>query len=226
MGINAKNIPSTGGNKNPQQPIAAGNYDARLVQVIDLGLQPQRPFQGEEKPPAYTLYTTYELIDEFMLDEDGKEDESKPRWQSEEFPLFSLDADRAKSTKRYLALDADQDAEGDWGALLGNPVTVTVTAKEGTGKHAGKVFNNIGGTAPMRPKDVAKAEELKNSPKMFDLDQPDMEIFNKLPEWLQTKIKGNLEFKGSKLDVMLSGGANDPEPKEDHEKDNKAAGWV
>lgn len=226
MGINSKNVPSNGGNSgNKQDPIEAGNYPARLVQVIDLGLQPQRPFKGEEKPPAHCIYTTYELLDEFMKDEDGNDDESKPRWQSEEFPLYNIGADLAKSTKRYKALDADLECEGDWGKLLGMPVTVTVTAVEGKGNHLGKTFNNIGGTAPMRPKDAAKAEELKNPPKMFDLDQPDLEIFNSLPEWLREKIKGNLEFKGSKLDVLLGGSpaANDDDTPDNPDNDG---GWV
>jgi hypothetical protein len=212
MGINSKSVPSNGNGGNKPDPIEAGNYPARLVQVIDLGLQPQRPFKGEEKPPAYSIYTTYELLDEFMKDADGNDDETKPRWQSEEMPLYNIGADLAKSTKRYKALDADLECEGDWGQLLGMPVTVTITAKEGSGQHAGKVFNNISGTAPMRPKDAAKADELKNPPKMFDLDAPDLEVFQSLPDWLQEKIKGNLEFKGSKLEGMLSGAPADDTP--------------
>lgn len=213
MGINANNVPHNGGNNsNPQEPMEAGNYPCRLVQVIDLGLQPQRPFKGEEKPPAHMLFTTYEFTDEFMKDEDGNDIEDKPRWLSEDFPLFSLQSDRARSTKRYNVLDPDAVHGGDWGALLGTACNVTVTTSEGKGKNAGKVYNNIGGTSPMRPKDAERTADLVNEPKVFDLDNPDLEIFKSLPEWLQERIKGNLEFKGSKLDVMLNGGVNDPEP--------------
>lgn len=223
MGINSKKVPSGNGGGNKQEPIEAGNYPARLVQVIDLGLQPQRPFKGEEKPPAYCIYTTYELLDEFMVDEEGNVDEDKPRWISEEFPLYNIGADLAKSTKRYKALDPQLECEGDWGQLLGSPVMVTVTATEGKGQHLGKTFNNIGGLAPMRPKDAAKAEELKNTAKMFDLDAPDLEVFQSLPTWLQDRIKGNLEFKGSKLDQMLGGA-----PAQDDTPDNPSddGGWV
>lgn len=223
MGINSKNVPSNGGGGKQQEPIEAGNYPARLVQVIDLGLQPQRPFKGEEKPPAYCIYTTYELLDEFMKDEDGNDDETKPRWQSEEMPLYNIGADLAKSTKRYKAIDPDLDCEGDWGQLLGKPVTVSINAVDGKGNHLGKVFNNISGTAPMRPKDIAKAEELKNPTKMFDLDNPDMEVFNSLPEWLREKIKGNLEFKGSKLEQALGG---NPDQDDTPANANDDGGWV
>ena len=206
MGINANNVPHKGGsNSNPQTPMEAGNYPCRLVQVIDLGLQPQRPYKGEEKQPAHMLFTTYEFTDEFMKDEDGNDIEDKPRWLSEDFPLYSLQSDRARSTKRYNVLDPDGVHGGDWGSLLGTACNVTVTTSEGKGDNAGKVYNNIGGTSPMRPKDAEKTNDLVNEPKVFDLDNPDMEIFKSLPEWLQDKIKGNLEFKGSKLDNLLSG---------------------
>lgn len=206
MGINASNVKHSGGNTGPaQDPIDVGNYPARLVQVIDLGLQPQRPYQGQEKPPAHMLFTTYELTDEFMKDEDGKDIEDKPRWLSEDFPLHSLKSDRARSTQRYNVLDPDCANGGDWGELLTTPCMVTVTQSEGKGKNAGKVYNNIGGTSPMRAKDAERTPELVNPPKVFDLDQPDIEIFKSLPEWLQDKIKGNLEYKGSPLDLKLSG---------------------
>ena len=86
-----------GGNFVPQANIEPGTYPGRLVQVIDFGLQPQRPFKGQDKPPAYELGTTYELVDEFMKDENGEDIEDKPRWVSESFPFHSLAADKAKN---------------------------------------------------------------------------------------------------------------------------------
>ena len=43
---------------------------------------------------------------------------------------------------------------------------------------------------------------------MFTLDEPDMDVFSALPEWLQERIKSNLEFKGSPLDKILNGDSN------------------
>ena len=50
----ALNLNKPGGNKNfvAQANIEAGVYPARLVQIIDLGLQPQKAYQGKEKAPA------------------------------------------------------------------------------------------------------------------------------------------------------------------------------
>lgn len=216
MGLNAKNLPSGGGAKS--EPLEAGNYPCRVAHVIDLGLQAQRPWKGEEKKPAHTIMVTYEFTDEFQADEDGNELPDKPRHLSEEFPFYSLKSERATSTKRYMALDPAMACDGEWPSLIGTPCMVTVTATEGKGSHAGRVFNNVSGVSAMRPKDVEKTPELVNPGKVFLLDEPDLEVFLSLPEWIQEKVKGNLEFNGSKLQQALSGAApskNEPaaEPK-------------
>lgn len=186
----------------PQEPIDPGSYPGRLVQVIDLGLQPQK-FENEEKPPKNEITTTYELSDEFMKDEDGNDIEDKPRWVSETFTLNSLNSDRAKSTARYYALDPEAKFNGDWSELLETPASITIINKAGTGKNKGKVYNNIATVSAMRPKDASRMPALKNPPKFFDMDNPDVELFLSLPDFIQAKIRSGLEFEGSKLDNLL-----------------------
>lgn len=213
MALNARNVPKAGGNKGPQQePMDAGSYPARVVQIIDLGVQPQPDYQGEPKPPAHEIMMTYEFLDEFCLDEDGNEQEDKPRWLSETFPLRNLDSDLAKSTKRYFALDPDEVHGGDFTALIETPCTVTVVNKAGKGKNAGKVFNNVAAIAAMRPKDAKNAGDLVNPPKVFVLDEPDVTIFKSLPQWLQDKVKANLNYDGSALQEALQGAVDDDKP--------------
>lgn len=221
MALSGKKVPFGGGNKGPQQePIEAGTYPARVVQVLDLGLQPQRPYQGEEKPPAHEIMITYEFLDEFCLDEDGKEIEDKPRWLSETMPLRNLESDLAKSTKRYYALDSNDDLDGDFLQLVNIPCMVTVTAKPGKGKNADKVYNNISSISTMRPKEAAKAPELVNPSKVLELEEPDLDVLGSLPQWLQDKIKDNLEFAGSNLEKALNGDA--PVKKEEPAKEEVA----
>jgi hypothetical protein len=206
MGLNASKVKSSGGG-TVAEPIEGGTYPARVAQVIDLGLQPQRPFKGQEKPPAHQMWLTYELVDEFHVGEDGEPDEDRPRWISEQLVLHSLKADRAKSTQRYNALDPKMEFGGDF-AMLGNTGgNVTITTRAGSGEHAGKVFNNIQTVTAVRSKDLAKMEPLKEEAKVFLLDEPDMEVFESLPDWLQDKIKGNLEYDGSELQKLLEGGS-------------------
>lgn len=185
-------------------------YPGRLVQIIDLGLQAQKPYQGQEKKPVNELMLTYELVDVFMVDKDGKEVEDKPRWISETLPFYGLYADKAKSTKRYLAFDPQNVYGGDFAQCVNTPVNVTVV----TGGSGDKLYDNVGNVSPMNAKKAAACPELKNPPKVFDLDSPDMETFNKLPQWIQDKIKSNLNFQGSKLQKLV-GGAKQEAPKKE-----------
>lgn len=210
MGLNASKVKGNGGGGSTVAPIEAGTYPARVAQVIDLGLQPQRPFKGQEKPPAHQMWVTYELVDEFHLGEDGEPDEDKPRWISEQLVLHSLKADRAKSTQRYNALDPNCEHGGDFAMLGGSGGNVTITTRTGSGEYAGKVFNNIQSVTPVRPKDLAKMEPLKEEPKVFLLDEPDLEVFESLPDWLQDKVKGNLDYNGSEFQALLEGKVTKP----------------
>jgi hypothetical protein len=214
MALNARKVPMGGGKKGPQQePIEPGTYPCRVVQIIDLGVQPQRDYQGEAKAPVHEIMLTYEFLDEFCLDEDGNPDEEKPRWLSETFPLRNLESDLAKSTKRYYALDPNEDFGGDFTQLVNIPCMVTVVQNAGKGKNAGKVYTNVQGVSSMRSKEAARAPELVNEPKVFVLDEPDLTIFKSLPEWLQDKIKGNLNFEGSTLQEALEDAPEDEEEK-------------
>lgn len=223
MALNAKKIPAAGGgNRTKQAPLDPGTYPARVVQILDLGLQNQREFQGKEKAPAYELNITYELLDEFMKDEDGKDQLDKPRWISERIAVYNLKQDKAKSTKRYYALDPKEEFGGDFGQLVNIPCMVTITQTP----KGDVVYNNVSAVTGMRERDAAKAEGLKNPARIFDLSEPDLEVFNGLPEYLQDIIKGNLEFAGSPLDKLLNGGAAAPAkaPRDEPAKDNDKEG--
>lgn len=196
MALNARKAPRGGTSITVME---AGAYPARLVQVIDIGLQPQQ-FNNEEKPPKNEIHTTYEFLDEFLVGEDGEPNEEKPRWLSENFALNNLASDKAKSTQRYYALDPNEEEEGDWSRLIGKPCIVTIVVKK---DKKGIERNYIASVSGMRPKEAAKARELVNPPKVFSMDDPDLEIFGSLPDWLQDKIKNSLEYGGSPLEKAL-----------------------
>lgn len=207
MGLNANNVKHGGGGNRVAQPnMKPGAKPARPIQVVDLGLQPQRPYMGQEKPPAHTIYVTYELSHEFMKDEEGNAVEDKPRWISEEFPFHSLKSERARSTKRYHAIDPQGTCGGDFTKLVGMPCNVVIVNNPGKGKNAGKVFDNIADVTPASDMPGYTQPELVNESRVFVLDDPDMDVFAALPEWIQDKIKANLEYNGSKLQAALEGG--------------------
>jgi len=220
MGLNASKEASNGGFKK-SDPIEEGNYSGRTVQVLDLGLQPQRPYQGQDKPPAHEVMLTYELGTEFLKDDDGNDIPDKPRWISETMPLRNLEQDLAKSTKRAKVLDPSNKFGGDFAQMTNLACTITVVQNPNK-QDPTKVYTNVANVTP--PMKGFPVPELVNPPKVFDLDEPDMEIFGSLPEWLQKKLKANLNFNGSKLQALLGGGVateKEPEPKEAPAEDKK-----
>lgn len=206
MSLNARKIPSTGGGgKKFDAPVLEpGGYPARLVQILAMGLQPQRPYKGEEKPPQYELMVTYELLDEFLEDDEGNPIEDKPRWISETFPMYSLEADLAKSTKRYCALDPQLEFDGDWAQLIGAPCVVNLVQNKSVTN--GKTYNNVSAVSTMRAKEAKVAPSLVNPPKVFDISEPDAEVFWSLPDWIKDKMKANLEYAGSALEALVEAG--------------------
>lgn len=203
-----------------QAELEVDNYPCRVAQVIDLGLHHKDVWddvrkeyvQATDKAPVNMLMVTYEFTTEFVKDEEGNDQEDKPRWLSEQFPVYALDSDLATSTKRYNAFDPGAKLfGGDWGKIAGAPCSVSISHKKNGKAKIGNVAK------PMKGMQVA---DLKNPVKVLDLSEPDLDVFNSLPEWLQTKIKSNLEFAGSPLESLLAGGA--VKPKQDKPKEEKA----
>lgn len=223
MTLNAKKLPKSAGNGPRIPPMEPGSYPARLVQLIVLGIQKERPFKGEEKAPRLNVYLTYEFLDEFLKDEAGNDLEDKPRWLSEQIPFLSLGADKAKSTKRYFALDPDDKADGDWSQLLGAPCMVTVVNEADKRPGIDRIYDKISAVSAMRPKEAAKAPELKNAVKVFDFYDPDLAVFDALPDWLQDKIKSAVDYEGSKLEKLLAKGgkAEKSNPKVDEDLEDE-----
>ena len=197
--LNAKTVKST---FKSVPPMEAGPYPARIVGVVDMGLQPQF-YEKEEKAPAREIALTYEFSDEFMLDADGQVQKDKPRWLSEMFPLHNIKNEKAKSTQRYKAVDPTDTHGGDFAAAINTPITVTLAVNPNN-------YNKVMGVAPMRSKDVEKCPPLVNKPFVFDLADPDMEVFLKLPKWIQERIKTNLQYNGSKLQALIDSGNTVP----------------
>ncbi len=201
MGLNANEKKGSGTKRSTvEQPLLKiGGHAARLVQVIDLGLQPQRPHKGTVKPPADQIYVTYELSHDFMIDEEGKPNESLPRWISEQFVLYNLKNDKAKSTERYNALDPEVVHKGDWSKLGGAPANLLVVNNE----KDGTTYNNVGGLSAAVSLPGYVQPELVNPFVFFDLSAPDVEVFKGLPTFLQDRIKANLNYQGSILQHLL-----------------------
>ncbi len=212
MSLNAKTIKAVSNKRVQQDELPIGNYLCRIAQVIDLGVRPREKWDtttnsyviDTEKAPAQFMMVTYEFGTEFVKDKDGVPDEAKPRWLSETIPLFNLEVDLATSTKRYKAIDPQNSAEGDWTRLVNAPCMVMIAHKASGKAKIGAVTSAIAGVP---------FPELKNAPKTFVMDAPDMEVFGSLPEWVQEKITTALNFADTALAGKLGGRKeSSPEP--------------
>jgi hypothetical protein len=104
--------------------------------------------------------------------------------------------------------DPDEAWKGDFAQAVGLPCNVTIV----NNKVGDKVYDNVATISAMRPRDAEKCPELVNKATVFDLDNPDLEVFNRFPKWIQEKIQGNLNFKGSKLEKLLGGKKEEKAP--------------
>ncbi|MCH7865418.1 MAG: hypothetical protein IIC56_09440 [Proteobacteria bacterium] len=160
-----------------------------VLKVIDFG-QACRIGQRKHRIQGTPDYIAPEQVSKMPLDQ--------------RTDVFNLGATKAKSTARYLALDPSVMYKGEWRGVVGTPCNITVIVNEGRGANVGKKYNNIAGISAMRPKDVEGLAALVNPSRVFDLDEPDVDVFKSLPEWIREKITSNLEFAGSKLDSLLA----------------------
>lgn len=205
MARNFKEMKGTGGKEMQAPLLQPDGYPARLVGITFLGVQKQRPYKGQDKPPHDMVMYTYELSHEFMQDKDGNVLEDKPRWFSEEMPVYGPEADKAKLTKRNNALDPGDEADGNPRNLLGRPCSVVVVHNAGTGKHAGRTFENVGDVTTVPKMPGYQQPDLVNPTRYFDPqdDECTLEEFRALNEFVQKKILAAQDFPGSHLAGLL-----------------------
>lgn len=205
----AASTPKQNSKRVEQAELEVSNYPCRVAQVIDLGRHHKsvwddstNSFKPDTSKIVDMVMLTYEFTTEFMKDEAGNDVEDKPRWMSEDFPVYALDSELATSTKRMQAFDPGfKKFNGDFSLLATEACTVTI-GKRKNGKA------KIGNVSP--PMKGMTVPELKNPVKVFMLDTPDLEVYKSLPQWLQDRIAANLDFEGSPLQALLSGGKLEP----------------
>lgn len=201
-----------------EQSALDGSFPARIVQIVFMGVQAQRAFQGQVKPDVDMVRVTYELSHEFMVNSDGEVEEDRPRWFSEKIPFHNSEVDLATSTKRYKAYvpTVASPKDHNWGPeLLGRPVQVQLKSRVATqGKHSGKTFTDIKLVSPAATMPGYVQPELINPSLFFDPtdDTLSLDVFSSLPDWLQDELKGAKDYAGSALESALKSGGKPSAP--------------
>lgn len=205
----------SGGNAPVLKP---GGYPARLVGVVFIGEQKQKPYKGKAKPPVQMVRLTYELSHEFMEDDKGEADPTRPRWFHEQMPVYPLDADRSKLTRRFSGFDPDGETDGVLFDCLGNACTVVIAHGDRPGE-PNNPYINIAEVTPPASMPGYVQPELVNPMfyfDPFDEENCDLEYFRKQPEWLQKLIMEANDYNKSILAELISGS----EEGEDDGQDN------
>jgi len=152
--------------------ISPGTYPARIAQIIDLGVQ-EDTYEGETKENP-KLWVTFELPTE-TINIDG---EDKPRWISREFTKST--SERALLTKLIMVVNEDAESLDD---LLGKALFLE------TGLTSGGNAKCTGYAKPMKGFTVP---ELSKEAELFDLDNPNQAVYDKLPDFLKEKIDNRI----------------------------------
>lgn len=173
-------------NRTRVEPLEAGSYPARCVQIIDLGFQ----FNVMAQKTQRQVMLVWELPTE-TITIDGEE---KPRVISDTFTL-SLN-ENAKLYKTLIAWRGkaftEEELKGfDLQNVLDKVCILNLSVKE---SKTGNKYNRIAGVSKvMKGMTVAEAVTPIFS---FDLDAKDaLEQMQSLPNWIQEKIKGGETYK-------------------------------
>ena len=165
-------------------PVDGGTYIAVCVGIIDIGEQLNEQF----KKYADNVLILWELPSE-TVEIDG---EQKPRWLSKSFTV-SLN----EKSKLYQYLNTwlgrkltDAELEGfDLTTLIGRGCFIQVQVEE---KENG-LYNSI--TGVMAPPAGIPIPSAVSEKLIFNMETWDDAVFEKLPEWMQNKIKRSTQYQ-------------------------------
>jgi len=162
--------------------IGEGSYPARIVQVLDLGKQ-EDDYKGKVTVRD-KIWITFELPTETIT----IDNEEKPRWISKDFTKSF--GEKALLTKVLnAAFDTSEVPEIEsFKEFLGREMLIEIGSTS-TGKDKW-----IG--AMKLPKGMSVAP-LANNTVYFDMDNPDADVLNSLPDFLQEKITSSESYDGT-----------------------------
>lgn len=179
-------------NMPQQEVIPEGLYPARLARIIELGDQEDKYGVKSRVVFAFTVPSqTVEI-----------EGEKKQRMMMT-FPLNKTSNPDSTTAKYVKALGG-----ATWEDIIGNPCMIEISHKTVNGV----VRANI--TAVTRPVAGMDIPEPDCDVFIFDFDNPNKEVFDKLSEFRQGQIKEAVNYEGSAVQKMLDGGSSAPQNEE------------
>lgn len=179
-----------------------GAYPARIVQILDFGMQIETDWKtGENKTYEdsgalvikHKVWINFELPTE-TIEVNG---ETKPRWYGKEYTVSAHEKSALYALLKAVDPKGEATNKGrNVKGLLGLPAMVTIASTS-----SGKA--KIGSVSGV-PKGM-QVDSLVNDEGFFDLDSQDVEAFAKIPNWMQTRIKDGVDFDKTKFSKVVDG---------------------
>jgi hypothetical protein len=187
MGLIAKN---EGGNF---EMTPEGVHIARCYRMVDLGTQ-ESEWQGTKKK-AHKIMISWELLGEDRM-ADGNTFTISKRYTLSLHEKAQLRGDL--EAWRGRAFSPEEEAQFDVTKVLGAYCMLNIVHETTNGK----TYANIASIMPL-PKGMPKPPS-PNEAYVFDLDNPDMEIFERFGDKLKATIMAAPEWKGEKKENASS----------------------
>lgn len=164
-----------------------GVFLARCYKMVDVGTQTETSQFGTKENRKIYLYW------ELLADDEGEEIRMEDGQPFSIFNSYKLSMHQKSNLRKHLEawrgkkFTEEEAADFDLSKLLGQACKLQIVhadSKDGT-----KTFANIAAimTSKKKPEGV-------NELVSFSVENPDMEVFNDLPEWLQNKIEESPEW--------------------------------
>lgn len=171
-----------------------GVFLARCYKMIDVGTQTETGQFGTKQNRKIYLYW------ELLQDDDGEEIRMEDGQPYSIFNSYKLSMHEKANLRKHLdawrgkKFTNEEAGEFDLTKLLGQFCKLQITHTEGKNE---RVYANIAAIMSTKKK-VDGVNEISS----FSIDNPDMEVFNDLPEWLQNKIEEAPEWQVSEADQV------------------------
>jgi hypothetical protein len=168
--------------------VSAGNHVAICNAVIDLGLQPGSQMYPDPKPQVYLRFEI--PTEQIKYIKDGAETEGPMSIGSSFTASMHPKSKLRKFVEGWFGKKFPSDevaGDFEFKKLLGRECLLNITHNE----RESKIYANIVSAAPI-PKGMKADYKQHNESLYFTLDKPDAAVFEKLPEWLRTKINTRL----------------------------------
>ena len=175
-------------------PIEPGTYAARCSAIIDLGTQ-ESTYDGETKA-ARKVMLSFEIVDPDARRADGTPFKVSKRFTGSIHPKASLRKFLASYRGRDFTPEELQKFELN--KIAGAPCLLNLTNDQ----VGDKTYTNITSVVKL-PKGMA-APDLSEPPVIFDLDQPNWEVFAGLSAKMQEIISAAPEFPKKDMPKSVS----------------------